>query len=383
MSVARMFSSGARLVVAIAMISACSAGPAATAVNTPAVTQAPPTDAPFDAAAYFEGKTIRLVITSSPGGGADTVGRLIAAHLSEFIPGSPTIVPSNEERVGGMNHVYGAPPDGLTIAALGGADGSIGRQELPEAEFDMREIRMISAFAPTPTVWVMSGDLPYTDIRDAMGATEPPLIHPGSVEGPEGLQGGRLQIAFLCDRLQLPCQLLQVAEDDTEALLLMMERDEANLTDAPLNTLERMGRFADFENGTLKLFGMYDVPPGTQLDLPEGVATPPHFDDVIPESARAEWEAMLPVMTGLFTAHQWVGPDVPDEIVNALQQAMVEMMADPDVIADFAQVLQEEIGFIPGPEAETTLHDATTVFFDQREQIRALQQELWDKYWNQ
>src|SRR5689334_17288827 len=44
------------------------------------------------AAPYYEGKTIRIIVGTSPGGGYDTYTRLIARHLGNHIPGAPSII---------------------------------------------------------------------------------------------------------------------------------------------------------------------------------------------------------------------------------------------------------------------------------------------------
>src|SRR5205085_4327551 len=71
---------------------------------------------------FYRGKDLRLIISSSVGGGYDIYARLIAKHLSRHIPGSPNIVPQNMPGAGGIasaNHLYSlAPKDGSVIAAI-------------------------------------------------------------------------------------------------------------------------------------------------------------------------------------------------------------------------------------------------------------------------
>ncbi|HEX9786962.1 MAG TPA: hypothetical protein VGB09_03005, partial [Candidatus Binatia bacterium] len=47
------------------------------------------------AAPFYDGKTIRLIVGFSAGGGFDTYSRLIARHLGKHIPGSPAIIVEN------------------------------------------------------------------------------------------------------------------------------------------------------------------------------------------------------------------------------------------------------------------------------------------------
>ena len=46
----------------------------------------------YSAAPFYEGKAIRIIVGTAPGGGYDTYTRLIARHFSKYIPGSPAVV---------------------------------------------------------------------------------------------------------------------------------------------------------------------------------------------------------------------------------------------------------------------------------------------------
>jgi tripartite-type tricarboxylate transporter receptor subunit TctC len=73
-------------------------------------------------AAFFKGKQISLIVGSSAGGGYDTYARVIARHLSKYIPGNPAIVPTNMPGAASNTaaaHIYNvAPKDGTVIGAL-------------------------------------------------------------------------------------------------------------------------------------------------------------------------------------------------------------------------------------------------------------------------
>jgi len=58
-----------------------------------------------DAQDFYKGKTLRIVIGSSPGAGFDAFGRLVARHLPNYIPGKPAIVASNLPGAGSMRAV--------------------------------------------------------------------------------------------------------------------------------------------------------------------------------------------------------------------------------------------------------------------------------------
>ena len=71
---------------------------------------------------FYRGKSISLVVSSAPGGGYDTVSRVVAKYLGRYIPGNPAIVVRNMPGAGGVvatNHLYAvASKDGLTIGQL-------------------------------------------------------------------------------------------------------------------------------------------------------------------------------------------------------------------------------------------------------------------------
>src|SRR3972149_1471021 len=68
---------------------------------------------------FYKGKTIRLIVAFSAGGGYDTYSRTIARHMGQYIPGNPNIVVENMTGAGGIIHAnfmyQQAKPDGLII----------------------------------------------------------------------------------------------------------------------------------------------------------------------------------------------------------------------------------------------------------------------------
>jgi tripartite-type tricarboxylate transporter receptor subunit TctC len=44
---------------------------------------------------FFSGKTVRIVVGSSPGGGYDYWARLLARHMPKYIHGNPEVIVQN------------------------------------------------------------------------------------------------------------------------------------------------------------------------------------------------------------------------------------------------------------------------------------------------
>lgn len=76
---------------------------------------------------YYQGKTITIIVSSSPGGGTDTTARLASSFLPKYLPGNPDIIVQNVPGGGGItaNNFFAATakPDGLTL--LQGSGGNL------------------------------------------------------------------------------------------------------------------------------------------------------------------------------------------------------------------------------------------------------------------
>lgn len=71
---------------------------------------------------FYKGKTVRLVVGFSPGGGYDAYTRLLARHYARHIPGKPDIVVNNMPGASSLKSVQyldaGAAKDGTVLTAF-------------------------------------------------------------------------------------------------------------------------------------------------------------------------------------------------------------------------------------------------------------------------
>jgi tripartite-type tricarboxylate transporter receptor subunit TctC len=51
---------------------------------------------------FYKGKTVRLIVGFSAGGGFDTYARVIARHMTKYIVGEPTIIVENMPGAGSL-----------------------------------------------------------------------------------------------------------------------------------------------------------------------------------------------------------------------------------------------------------------------------------------
>jgi len=96
---------------------------------------------------FYRGKTVRIIVGASAGGGYDAYSRTIARHMGKHIPGNPVFVVDNMPGAGFLisaNYMYRvAKADGLTV---GHFIGGLFLQQLlgkPGIEFDARKFEYI------------------------------------------------------------------------------------------------------------------------------------------------------------------------------------------------------------------------------------------------
>jgi tripartite-type tricarboxylate transporter receptor subunit TctC len=126
----------------------------------------------------FKGKTIKLIVGTSTGGGVDLYARVVGQFLGKHLPGEPTIIVQNMpggSSVVAANYVYNvAKPDGLTLGALQGGvyfDQILGRNSV---KFDWPKFTWIGSPERLEAQLYMRSDSPYKTLDDIRHAAEPP-----------------------------------------------------------------------------------------------------------------------------------------------------------------------------------------------------------------
>ena len=101
------------------------------------------------AASFYEGKTVRIILGTRPGGTQDMRTRAVTSLLAEYIPGKPQILfeymPGGGGRKAG-NYVYNsATPDGLTIANVGSSFVSYQLLDAPGVRYDIDKMTFLGS----------------------------------------------------------------------------------------------------------------------------------------------------------------------------------------------------------------------------------------------
>ncbi|HWP56900.1 MAG TPA: tripartite tricarboxylate transporter substrate binding protein [Candidatus Acidoferrales bacterium] len=127
---------------------------------------------------YYKGKTIRIVVGLSTGGGYDRAARLVARHIGKYIPGKPEVIVQNMPGAGSVtaaNYVYNvAKSDALTLLA---PHNNLYLSQLSgqkEVQFDLRAFYWIGSLEKDDMLIFARADSTFQTIRDVIKAKEPP-----------------------------------------------------------------------------------------------------------------------------------------------------------------------------------------------------------------
>ena len=194
-----------------------------------------------DAAGYFHGKTVRLIVGYGPGGGYDAYARMIAPFLSRDLGAS--VVVENQPGAGGLtalNNLYVAPPDGLQMMIVNGSGAGLAQLVgQSTARFDLATMGSLGTVSASPWVWLVGPKSPFNSPQQAIDGRRQ-LMWSGS--GPmDGLSDGA---AFTCAALKMQCRIIMGYPGSSDAALAVSrgEMDSVYVSDTSANNYVKSGQ---------------------------------------------------------------------------------------------------------------------------------------------
>lgn len=98
----------------------------------------------------FEGKSVKMIIPTTAGGGTDISARLFGRFLGNYLPGKPAIVPQNMPGGGGVTpfnfFAQQVKPDGLTIAFSSSTEADPLTFRVAQAQYNPAKFGIIGGF---------------------------------------------------------------------------------------------------------------------------------------------------------------------------------------------------------------------------------------------
>lgn len=123
-----------------------------------------------DEAAFYKGKTVRIMSGFPPGGSYDLYARFAGEALKIAIPGIDAVVVENKPGAGGLiatNYFYNiGAKDGTALAVLPDTIATFQLTDPSKVKFDVRKINFIGSFTPINSLILRRGDAPARTIAE-------------------------------------------------------------------------------------------------------------------------------------------------------------------------------------------------------------------------
>lgn len=277
-------------------------------------------------AEVYKGRTVTIIISSSPGGGYDTLSRAIGRHIGKHIPGNPQIVAQNMPGAGGIvatNYMYNiAPKDGLVFACVQNNAPLEPLFGTKSANYDATKFNWIgtpSVEVGLMAVWHASGVRTIEDARSrqltagSSGANSAPSFY----------------AHLLNDLLGMKIKVIAGYPGQTQAFLAM-ERGELDFYGTTFWSALTSTKPDWIANNRLNFVVQYG--PQKVKELPDV----PFLRDLIksPDERLLLLAAEGPLTLG---RPYMLPPGVPAERVATIRNAFFSTLKDPDFLADAAR----------------------------------------------
>jgi predicted outer membrane repeat protein len=188
-----------------------------------ALSQWPATAVAQSAEEFFRTASLSIYVGSGGGGGYDAITRLVARHMTRYLPGNPGFVVKNMPAAAGVqaaNFIYNsAPRDGSAILAAQNASLMLPLYGSPVAHFDPRRFEWIGSTDKQQAVCVTWVTSPIKTIADAQ-QRDVPVAATGISAGP-GIYPKILN-ALLGTRFKI------ISGYDTGSMRLALEKGEVD-----------------------------------------------------------------------------------------------------------------------------------------------------------
>jgi tripartite-type tricarboxylate transporter receptor subunit TctC len=276
---------------------------------------------------FYHGKTVRIIVGFSAGGGYDQYSRLIARHLAKYIPGNPAVIVDNMAGAGSIiaaNHTFNAAPKDGTV--IGNISGPIILEQLfanPAVQYDMAKFRYLAVPVSESYVMVVTRKPGVAKFEDLIGPK-------GKQVTVGGIPGSTVEHAPVLVRDILGANIkLVLGYKGTADVRMAIESGEVEGFFNSWTSL-KITSFDKIKSGEWLMLAQLSEKPLKDLIVPN-VPT-------IPQIAKSN-ESRLLLKYGTSTPNDFgkvyvLPPGTPADRASALESAFTKVFADKELLVD-------------------------------------------------
>jgi tripartite-type tricarboxylate transporter receptor subunit TctC len=319
---------------------------------------AAPAVAQEEAAAFFRGKTLRLIVGIAVGSGYDINARLLARHMAAHIPGQPTIIVQNQPGAGSLamtNALYHTGPfDGTVMGAPFNGMPTTPLLQPTGVRFNPVRINWVGSTNRETQVMYVWHDAPAQGLEDARARE---IVMGGQAPG-----STQFDYPVLANKLFGFKFKVVTGYESTPKIHLAMESGEVHGTIANWSTLKAINTdwITDKKVRLLAQWALQKSP-----ELPDV----PLFIDLA--KTDAERDALRLMLARLeYGRPFFLPPDVPVARVEALRRAFDATMKDPAYLAE-ADKLKIDVDPLSGEAVAALVEQVSRTPADTVARVRA------------
>jgi len=281
---------------------------------------------------FYNGKVLKIIVTSKPGGGYDYYGRLMAKYMQKHLPGSTFIV-KNMPGAGdviGTNAIYFAKPDGLTLGTFNRGVGMTQVAGVKGARFNFAKFSWLGSPTSEITGFIVHNS--FKDLNDVLKADNM-RIATGGIGNTT-----YMTVLLFYKMMGQTNYSFGTGYQGGEVELAIMRR-------------EMDGNFGSFDSRKVMLdggYGHFVMFIGNKK--PPGHENVPFIEDVVKDK---KYKPAINLLKGInMVGRPFAGPPgIPEDRLSILREAFKKAVHDPELIGQ-AKKAGRPIDFVSDEECE-------------------------------
>jgi tripartite-type tricarboxylate transporter receptor subunit TctC len=322
------------------------------------VALATPAAAQDDVAAFFKGKTLRLIVGIGVGSGYDINARLLARHMAAHIPGQPTIIVQNQPGAGSLtmtNALYNTGPyDGTVMGASFNGMPTTPLLQPTGVRFDPVKLNWLGSTNRETQAMYVWHTAPARTLEDARAKE--------TIMGAQAPGSTQFDYPVLANQLFGFKFKVVTGYESTPKIHLAMESGEVHGTIANWSTLKAINTNWITEK-KIRILAQW-----TLKKNPELADVPMFLDLAQSDAERAALRLMLARLE--YGRPFFLPPNVPAARVEALRRAFDATMKDPAYLAEVDK-LKIEVEPLSGEEVAALVEQVSRTPTDTVARVRA------------
>ena len=311
----------------------------------------------------YEGKTLKIVVSSGTGGGTDTAARLVSRFIGKYLPGNPKVLVQNMPGGGGTiaNNYFAseAKPDGLTI--LQDSSSGIGNfvRGGPTIKYDPRKNRMIGGVARSGTLVMIRNEA-----RDRLtNRNAKPVV----VGDSDGIRSWVAMTVWAAEYLGWNLRWIYGYPGSRELQLAIRQGEIDIWSTANVKLVNDLRR-----EGIVQIVMAEDE--RRRQDFPD---VPTFLETLGPKKPTGlAWQAFVawagsPDLDKFLVAP----PETPDHLIKLLREAFAKVMKDPEVDKEGDKFFGDGWKPVTAERLEAIIREQTSISKEAKDFITKLRQK--------